>query len=350
MQKEVIIIGHPEKEYVQRLSDYINEHELLPVEAVAFSEKSKLFRYKNNNPVSAIVIPLEWKETAEKKELTSNVIFFTEDEPLEESVCDPKEETGEKKKECRICRYLPADVIAGKICEVAGILPGKRRIACEKTKLIGVYSPIGRCLKTSFSLTLGQMLGTKYRVLYLNFENYSGFGKILGYSKPVDMADLLYYFLNLSDEFSGKMEEVMMHIGGMDIIPPALSFMDLESILEQEWEIFLNTLIEKGNYDYIILDLSDYVKGLYNILSRCSYIYTMIPNDGVAMAKIEQYELLLSSLHYSEILDKTRKVSPPVFRKLPIHPEELIHSELAEYTRKVTEDDFHWNNGQKQRN
>ena len=63
------------------------------------------------------------------------------------------------------------------------------------------------------------------------------------------------------------------------------------------------------------------------------------------MAKVEQYEKLITNLHYGEILDRTKKVSPPVFRKLPIRPEELIHSELADYTRKITEDDFHWNSG-----
>lgn len=333
MKREMVLIGHPEREYSERLSNYINEHGLLPFETVSFSEKGKLSRFSNGNRIPAIVIPPEWKDMLKKIDSSVKVLYLTEEEDS-----DAEGET--------VCRYHPADYLAERICELTGVTYGRARALNGKTRLIGIYSPVGRCLKTSFSLTLGQMLANRYRVLYLNFENYSGFGKILGYSKPADMADLLYYFLNLSDEFSGKMEEVMMHIGGLDVIPPALSFMDMESILESEWDYFLNTLIEKGNYDYIILDLSDYVKGLYNILSRCSYIYTMVPGDGVAMAKIEQYEVLLSNLHYGEILDRTRKVTPPVFRKLPIHPEELIHSELAEYTKKVTEDEFHWSSRQ----
>ena len=78
------------------------------------------------------------------------------------------------------------------------------------------------------------------------------------------------------------------------------------------------------------------------LMEKCSFIYTIAPNDGLAMAKVEQYEKILEELHYKDILNRTRKVTPPVFRKLPIRPEELIHSELAEYTRKITEDEFHW--------
>ncbi len=348
MKKEMIIIAHPEREYCERLSNYINEHGLLPLEAVSFSEKRKMLKFAECNPVAAMMIPAEWKDLCENTNPERKVLYFTEDERIkgeepEYARKNRPEEKEDKAANYMVCRYHPADYMAGKLCEVIGISPGKRRLLSERTRLIGIYSPVGRCLKTSFSLTLGQMLASRYRVLYLNFENYSGFGKILGYSKPSDMADLLYYFLNLSDEFAEKMEKTIMQIGGMDVVPPALSFLDIESIQDTEWDLFLDTLIEKGNYDYIILDLSDYVKGLYEILLRCSFIYTMVPGDGVAMAKVEQYEVLLSSLHYGEILNRTRKVSPPVFRKLPIHPEELIHSELAEYTKKVTEDDFHWN-------
>ena len=327
MQKDVVIIGHPEEGYAERLANYINEHGLMSAEAVAFSEKGRMTRFENTHSVLAKVVAKEWAESSRKSESGILTIILTD---------------GEEEGDMYAFRFRAADLTAAKICEFADIKPGRKTRVNEKTKLIGVYSPVGRCLKTSFSLTLGQMLATKYRVLYLNFENYSGFGKVMGFSKPADMADLLYYFLNLSDEFPKKMEEVMVSLGGMDMIPPALSFMDLESITEDEWEFFFNTLIERGNYDYIILDLSDYVKGLYGLLKRCYYIYTMMPGDGLAMAKVEQYEKLLKSMHYGDILDRTKKLFPPIFRKLPIHPEELLHSELAEYTRKITEDDFAW--------
>lgn len=328
MYKDIIAICHSEEAYAQRLADYLNEHGLLPGPAASFSDKGKLTRYENHHPVRHKVIPEEWAKYYTKEELKKGVSLF----------CDEEETEGEM----YVYRFRSADVIAERICQLAKFPMPKERIRKGKTKMIGVYSPVGRCLKTSFSLTLGQMLAQKYRVLYLNFENYSGFGKTMCMDKSVDMSDLLYYFLNLHDEFHKQMEGMAVSINGLDVIPPALSFLDLGSIGENEWEEFFDTLTEKGKYDYIVLDLSDYLKGLYQILLRCTYIYTFTSDDGVAMAKVEQYENILNNLNYGEILNRTRKVKPPVFRKLPIRPEELIRSDLADYTRRITEDDFHW--------
>ena len=328
MQKEIIAIGHSDKEFAGRLTDYINSHNLLPYPVAAFSEKGRLTRYENNAPVKIKIVEQGWEEREKKKNLGQNVFLF----------CDTKEEEGEM----YVYRFRAADLSAKRIAEIAGMRVTVRTPVSGKTKLIGIYSPIGRCLKTSFSLTLGQMLSNRNRVLYLNFENYSAFGKVMGMTKPADMGDLLYYFLNLADGVYDKMDEIMVSVNGLDVIPPALSYLDIESITEEEWENFFDALIRKGYYDYIILDLSEYIKGLYRILRRCSYIYTFAPGDGLAMAKVEQYEKILVELHYKDVLDRTRKVTPPIFRKLPIKPEELLHSELADYTRKITEDDFHW--------
>ena len=54
----------------------------------------------------------------------------------------------------------------------------------SKSILIGVYSPINRCLKTSFSLVLGQVLAKDQQVLYLSLEDCSGLSKIMGQSGP----------------------------------------------------------------------------------------------------------------------------------------------------------------------
>ena len=39
-------------------------------------------------------------------------------------------------------------------------------------KVLGVYSPVGRCLKTSFALTMGKLLAQEERVLYPNLEEF----------------------------------------------------------------------------------------------------------------------------------------------------------------------------------
>ena len=52
--------------------------------------------------------------------------------------------------------------------------------------IIGVYSPVNRCLKTSFALTAGQLLSRKSRVLYVNLEDCSGLEKLFGEEHKAD--------------------------------------------------------------------------------------------------------------------------------------------------------------------
>ena len=259
MQKEIIAVGHSDREFAGRLTDYINYHNLLPYPVAAFSEKGRLTRYENNAPVKIKIVEQGWEERERKKNLGQRVFLF----------CDTKEEEGEM----YVYRFRAADMSAKRIAEIAGMRITVKTPVSGHTKLIGVYSPVGRCLKTSFSLTLGQLLSNRYRVLYLNFENYSGFGRVFGMSKPADMGDLLYYFTNLADGMYDRMEEMTVSVNGLDMIPPALSYLDIESVTEEEWEDFFDALIKKGYYDYIILDLSEYIKGLYQILRRRKFLY-----------------------------------------------------------------------------
>ena len=63
----------------------------------------------------------------------------------------------------------------------------------------------------------------------------------------------------------------------------------------------------------IILDLGDMVDGLYDLLERCSKVYTPYIEEGAAKAKLNQYEENIRSAGYGEILKKTvrRRMGKP---------------------------------------
>ena len=65
-----------------------------------------------------------------------------------------------------------------KLCEEEALLPVKGTAATE-TKLIAFYSPAHHMLQSSIALTMGQILAKNKKVLYLNFEPYSGFEYIM---------------------------------------------------------------------------------------------------------------------------------------------------------------------------
>ncbi len=68
--------------------------------------------------------------------------------------------------------------------EEKSYLPAAFPVMKKTTEILGVYSPLSRCLKTSFALTLGQILAKKKAVLYLNLEPFAGFEELYKTGKP----------------------------------------------------------------------------------------------------------------------------------------------------------------------
>ena len=158
-----------------------------------------------------------------------------------------------------------------------------------------------------------------------------------------DMTDILYYFNNIRGEFVNKFRESLSNYNGLDMIKPAFYYIDLAYITPDVWDDFLNEIIGMNEYDYIILDLSEYLQGLFDsFLSRCFVIYTLTANDSRAQSKIFHYEQMLNEYKYDEILSKTKKINIPVIRNLPGEIDRLLYTELGDYVRKATMGEFDW--------
>ena len=243
-----------------------------------------------------------------------------------------------------IDKYQSVEAVVRKVLELAsdaGLLPPAARAGGrEGMKLIGVYSPVGRCLHTTFSFTLGQLLARKHRVLYLNFECFSGFGKMLRKEFQADLSDLIYFLHNRDGRFPYRLESMTQKLNGLDYIPPAFSCLDLQRVEKEEWLALLDELGQSGLYEYVILDLSEVINGLFDILRLCSRVYTIVRDDGFAAAKQEQYEALLTCLDHEDILENTKKCRLPLFRQLPQGLEGLTRGELADLVRGLIEEDL----------
>ncbi|MDE7250653.1 MAG: hypothetical protein K2N82_12410, partial [Lachnospiraceae bacterium] len=193
--------------------------------------------------------------------------------------------------------------------------------------------PIGRCLQTTISLTCVQLIAKKYKTLYLNFEAYSGFGRMLNKHYENDLSDLMYYFECAREKLSYRLESMIETVNGLDFIPPAEIYQNLAGIRGNQWIDLFQEIEKTSEYEYLILDLSDVVADLWDMLRNCEHIYTISRDDGLAMAKIDQYEKALEYMNYGDISVRTTKWKLPVFRELPARFEELTYGELAAYIK-----------------
>ncbi|MCM1161817.1 MAG: hypothetical protein NC412_11395 [Roseburia sp.] len=317
-----------EKKYVYKLAEYLSGKKRFPFRVMAFDNIEKLGAFLKENPVEILLLGEAMKEEALAKTEIGQ-IFYLSEENRESSPASPF-----------IYKYQSGTAIMKKIIELYAEGEGERKVQGEEKgkghmEIIGVYSPIGRCLQTSFSLILGQILAKEKRCLYLNFEAYSGFSKLLEKEFQHDFMDLMYFLKEGSGKFVYKLASMVDSIGNLDFIPPAVSFLDILEMEGEKWQLLLDELERSTDYEAVILDLSDNVRGLFEILERCSRIYTITKPDGMALAKIDQYEKLLTYIKKEALLKKTVTCKIPVFKQVPYKMIYLSHSQLADYVKNM---------------
>lgn len=341
----ILAICDSEVEYAYHLMEALGRREDFPFEIQIFSSAEKLCQHTLGMTISLLLIA-ESTYTDEIEKLKAERILIlkeTEGPPgdgEDHASGDENDAAQGIAAHPAISKYSSVSAIVRKAMEDSqfwGTL-GKVSQGPHPISLIGIYTPIGRCLQTTFAFVTGQLLARSHKVLYLNFETYSGLGKMLGRSFSAELTDLLYYLNGPKQQLLTKLYQMVENINGMDVCPPAFCGVNISQMKEEEW-IKLLEVLEESRYEYVILDLSDGIQGIYEILRRCSRIYSIIREDGFALAKISQYEEVLAQLDYSDVLKKTRRCNLPVFRKLPRDLNHMSTGELAEYVERILKED-----------
>ena len=328
MSKKILAICDMEADYAHRMMEVMKTRRDLPFDIHVFTDADKLLAYAHSDNAIECLLVAESAYSAELKELKLPHVFIlsesgnTTDEP--NTVC--------------INKYQSADNIASKLLAnyaEHNESPGQRlQKSGHGAKIIGVYSPVKRCLQTTFSMTMGQILAQKHKTLYLNYECFSGFEQLLSRKMRTDITDMMYLYECVEEKFIYKLSMITEKINNLDFVWPTTIYPDLMNIPGTQWTRLLEKLRVQSDYEYIILDLSDYVNGLLQILMECDCIYTIAKSDLHAIAKIEQYERILCDLKYTDVVEKTKKLNLPIFKNMTSKYDEMTYGELATYIRE----------------
>lgn len=328
MKKSILAVCDLEESYVKGFTEYLEKTRELPFTVRTFTDVAALRQFcEQTTPELILISEAAYEESIRKfgEVIILNESGFVEDNDV-----------------YHVDKYQAADNVLREVMvyyEAKTSIKAPKMLSEKVSKLIGIYSPVKRCLQTSTALTMGQILAREHKVLYISFENYSGFGKLMEREFSMDLVDLVYYMKHAREKLVYRLESMVQSINGLDFIPPAVSFQDLNAISGGEWMTLFEEIGRCSEYEYIILDLSENLAGIFDILERCDYIYTIVKNDGVAYAKMCQYEELLAKKEYETILERTKKLNLPYCRHLPGQAEQLIYSELAEYVKQIIRED-----------
>ena len=296
MNKQMIICGEDEL-YVLRLADAIADREELDLQVqvcTSFEQEEKLEQFQTAELLLiGDEIPYEKRQTS--KAFHKFVLTSQEGE-----------EVGED--EIPVFKYQSVQNIFSQIKENciehdrAGFFQVPHK---DGQKLIVVYSPIHRIGKTRFARALGQELAREEKTLFINMQEYPGWGgrKEEGHAS---LADLLYYSHQEQNHLGLRISSMVKDQEGLAILNPIPVSVDLKEVVWEDWNSLILQILKKGPYQNMILDLSESVQGLFDILKMSDEWYLPYIEDEEEEKKLEQFFRTLDKMGWHKLSQKAK--------------------------------------------
>lgn len=325
MKQNALILCDSEADYAEEMADYLSKDKVFPCRIVVCTRKEELDHFLETYSVQLLVLAESFVGMSLPVWSRSRMVILNESGRVHWS--DVK----------NIDKYQKAELIKSELIRYflrqqmpeTTIINANKRASC-----IGFYSPIRRCLQTTTAIAYGQLLAEQERVLYLNFEYYAALPTEEEEDERPDMMALLFYGDCSGEEFELQIRSMRKSLGNWDYILPMRNGENLTSLEVVDWMRVIEKCRALPEYDVIVLDISDSMQGVFEILNMCERVFTLTKADSKAQMKMLHYESLLEQKGYKSIVEKTRKLMLPVFGCLPETLEEYNRGELADYVRK----------------
>lgn len=331
--RKILAICDLEVAYASHFMEYMNNRRKLPFQVQAFSSLDKVEEILQEETIEILLISeraLQNRETEVSGWDIKQVIVLGEGMKVKKYEEYPT-----------VSKYQSSDSV---IREVMSVYAAETRenqpdfVIKKETKVIGIYSPVGRCQKTSFALTLGQLLAKERSVLCLNMESCAGFELLFEQSYDRTLADVIYYLRQKTTMMIHHISSAVCSIENLDYLPPVVFPQDLVSVTLEEWTCLLNLLRRESPYEVILLDIGDGVSDICGLLELCDHIFVPEKQDLVSQAKLSQFEALLDTCMGQGSLSKVKKIKLPYFSVSDTtvqYLKQLQWSEFGDYVKNL---------------
>lgn len=324
--KRVMAIFDDDPCYADKFAEFINRRTQCPFTAVAFTCAERLLAYSRQQQIELLLAGNGISEEALAGILAVQTVRLM------------KDRYGVSRDIPAVYQYQSADSV---LREVLMCYQGMTK-ECPETLggggsyLIGVYSPVNRCGKTGFCLTLGRILAKQERVLYISLEENSGFSRLTGREHKTCLSDFIYYFRQRKERgfdpgaFVYSLEE-------LDYVPPAAYGEDLAQIDTHELEQILIYLGQHGGYDTVIVDFAQFGKGVEQVFSLCSRLYIPVLDDYISRAKLEEWQQFLEYSGRGNLWEQMELINIPAQPETQpgVGLEQLLWGDTGEYIRRL---------------
>lgn len=326
--ERIMAVYDVEPSYADRFADFANQKEKVPFTVVAFTTVENLKEYGKEHRIEILLISGAVPDEVVRGIEAEQIIRLADGEVIPVPDAYPS-----------VYKYQSTDSIIREVMAYYCESPANHAFVMlgTKAKILGVYSPIGRCLKTSFAWTLGQQMGRDGKVLFLCLQEYSGFSRIIGGNCQSDLSDVLYFYRQGSCSLA-RLSSMIYTSGNLDYIPPVRCPEDLGQISGEEMTDLMKRIAAESNYETIIVDMGHMGKSAVNMMEICEIVYMPIKDDCISVAKLEEFDEYLELSGKTGLRDKIRRIKLPYhnsFGRRDTYMEQLLWGELGDYVRQL---------------
>lgn len=331
--KKRLAIFDPEESYTINLIEYLINKTGNLFEIIGFTDIHELLHYAASAEIDILLISQQEVSKVMEQPNIKQIIGL---------------ESREEREVCSyplVYKYQSADIIIREVLEYCPVKEEdyKKAVKSNNTEIIGIYSPVNACGKTSFAMVMAHIYSKGFQTLYINAEEFSGLSYLLSKKFSYDLSDLFYFYKQSPYKLSTKIFSVVQSLYGIDYIPPMSYSTDLRNIDPKEWQGLLSGIMEYSGYEIIILDLSSMVKDVFPLLKECTSIYMPIKRDAVSLSKVREFEEYITYTDNESLLKKITKIEIP--EKYLIHEEDnyleqMLLSPFTNYVRTIIKESF----------
>lgn len=329
-----IAVLDQEPEYSVRLADYIGRKQNSAFTVCAFTDAALLEERADKQEIDLLLVS-ENVLTDRIRELKNirQIVILTE------------ERTGAIKAEFpAVYKYQPSDGVVKEALACYAAQNQEALLGLHVMKhaagLTGVYSPVKRCLKTTFAVIYGWMQAREGRTLLISFDTFSDFSRLFQRSFSYDLADILYYYRNDSCWYE-QAAHMLESIDGLDIIAPCACPEDIWELKAEDIGEFVRQMAVYGGYESVVLDIGEDFREPVRLLEQCGRIYMPEREDEVSAAKMQSYQSYLAARKLTALEDRTVRLRFPRLKRSEGRGcwfEQVMWSNVGGYIRDVLQD------------
>lgn len=325
--KKVMAVYDEDAFYAERLSDYVNRKEKGIFTAQAFTSKEKLEEFAKGHEIDVLLTGERMADDEVSQIPSGQKIYLSE------------EQSAGNGAEKEIYKYQSGDDIIREVmavyCETPEAQAAFPGLLNKKKRVVGIYSPVGRCGKTCLALAVGQLLAKEEKVLFVSLDTFTGFSGLLDERWKRDLSDLIYYYKQ--GRFNAiRLNSILYYLGDLAWLPPIRFPDDYNQITAEEMAALMTRILEESDYATLILDIGNYGKQVLPLLEICQVIYMPMKEDVFSQAKLQEFEEYVDDSGKRSLKDKFQKIHVPIVtgvKRMEHFPQELLWGDMGDFVR-----------------